>query len=113
MSLHRKVSAYIILEKVLLKYILQIRYGRLKDYADIGFIAFGKPGQFIGSLFSQLMLFLTPTIYMILASENISDMLNQYGFVWLDRRSCIWIIAIVIGVPFILVRNMKDVSFLR
>lgn len=85
---------------------------RLKDYADIGFAAFGKPGQIIGSLFSQLMLFLTPTIYLILASENISEILSQYGFVWLDRRACIWIIAVVVGVPFILVRNMKDVSFL-
>ncbi|KAI7897134.1 transmembrane amino acid transporter protein-domain-containing protein [Mucor mucedo] len=85
---------------------------RLKDYADIGFAAFGRPGQFIGSLFSLLMLFLTPTIYVILASENISDILSQYGFIWLDRRACIWIIAVVVGVPFILVRNMKDVSFL-
>lgn len=87
--------------------------GRLKDYADIGFAAFGKPGQIIGWIFSQAFLFLTPTIYMIIASENISDILVQNGFVWLGRRACIWVIAIVIGVPFILVRNMKDVSFLR
>jgi vesicular inhibitory amino acid transporter len=89
------------------------RYGRLKDYADIGKAAFGKPGQIIGCLFSQLFLFTTPTIYMILASENISDLLTQYGFIWLDRKACIWIISVVIGVPFLLVRNMKDVSFLR
>lgn len=50
---------------------------------------------------------------MILASENISDLLTQYGFLWLDRKACIWIISVVIGVPFLLVRNMKDVSFLR
>ncbi|KAI8636012.1 transmembrane amino acid transporter protein-domain-containing protein [Parasitella parasitica] len=86
--------------------------GRLQDYADIGLAAFGKPGQIIGWGVSQAFLFLTPTIYMILASENISDMLAQYGFVWLGRRACIWLIAIIVGVPFILVRNMKDVSFL-
>ncbi|KAK4515085.1 TATA-binding protein (TBP) [Mucor velutinosus] len=86
--------------------------GRLKDYADIGFAAFGKSGQVIGWVFSQAFLFLTPTIYMILASENISDILAQNGFIWLGRTACIWLIAIIIGVPFILVRNMKDVSFL-
>lgn len=89
------------------------RGGRLRDYTDIGYLAFGKPGQWIGFIFSQLMLFLTPTIYIILASDNISEILNQYGFIWLDRRTCIWIIAVVIGVPFILVRNMRDVSYLR
>lgn len=97
---------------ILIKCLYTEKYGRLKDYADIGLAAFGKPGQIIGYLFSQLMLFLTPTIYIILASENISEILSQYGFIWLDRRACIWIIAVIIGVPFILVRNMKDVSFL-
>lgn len=90
-----------------------LRYGRLKDYADIGLAAFGRPGQVIGWLFSQTFLFLTPTIYIILASDNISEILTQYGFVWLGRKACVWIIATIIGVPFILVRNMKDVSFFR
>ncbi|CEP07987.1 hypothetical protein [Parasitella parasitica] len=86
--------------------------GRLQDYADIGLAAFGKPGQVVGWVFSQAFLFLTPTIYMILASENISDILAQNGFVWLGRRVCVWLIAVVVGVPFLLVRNMRDVSFL-
>lgn len=98
---------------ILIKCLYAVQHDRLKDYADIGLAAFGKPGQIIGYFFSQSMLFLTPTIYVILASQNISDILTHYGFIWLDTKTCIWIIAVIIGIPFILVRNMKDVSFLR
>ncbi|GAA5810054.1 hypothetical protein MFLAVUS_003472 [Mucor flavus] len=97
---------------ILIKCLYAVQHDRLKDYADIGLAAFGKPGQIIGYFFSQSMLFLTPTIYVILASQNISDILTHYGFIWLDTKTCIWIIAVIIGIPFILVRNMKDVSFL-
>ncbi|KAI8067442.1 transmembrane amino acid transporter protein-domain-containing protein [Thamnidium elegans] len=97
---------------ILIKCLYGVQHDRLKDYADIGLAAFGKPGQIIGYLFSQSMLFLTPTIYIILASQNISDILTYYGFIWLNTKTCIWIIAVIIGIPFILVRNMKDVSFL-
>ncbi|KAI7904197.1 transmembrane amino acid transporter protein-domain-containing protein [Cokeromyces recurvatus] len=85
---------------------------RFRDYADIGHMAFGKPGKLIGYIFSQSFLLLTPTVYMVMASENISILLLQNGFIWLNRKVCVWIISIMIGVPFVLVRNMKDVSFL-
>ncbi|GAA5803189.1 hypothetical protein HPULCUR_008665 [Helicostylum pulchrum] len=97
---------------ILIKCLYAVQHDRLKDYADIGLAAFGKPGQIIGYFFSQSMLFLTPTIYIILASQNISDILTHYGFIWLDTKTCIWIIAVIVGIPFILVRNMKDVYFL-
>ncbi|KAI8887469.1 hypothetical protein K501DRAFT_330506 [Backusella circina FSU 941] len=84
----------------------------LKNFADIGYAAFGRAGQIIGGAFSQFMLLLTPTIYIILASENISDILKQTNLPWLSRTACIWIIGVVVGVPFILVRNMRDVSLL-
>ncbi|KAI8373726.1 transmembrane amino acid transporter protein-domain-containing protein [Blakeslea trispora] len=90
------------------------KHKRFQDYADIGFAAFGRPGQVIGWLFSQLFLFLTPTIYMILASENMSEIfMVHYGIVWLDRHMCIWILSAVVGIPFMLVRNLRDVSLLR
>lgn len=79
----------------------------------MGYAAFGRAGQIIGGAFSQFMLLLTPTIYIILAGENISDILKQTDLPWLSRTVCIWIIGVVVGIPFILVRNMRDVSLLR
>ncbi|CEJ01262.1 hypothetical protein RMCBS344292_15296 [Rhizopus microsporus] len=86
---------------------------RLTGYADIGYAAFGKPGSIIGFLFSQLMLFLTPTIYIMMASENLSQILMDYELVWFHRRTCVWMLCILVGIPFFCVRHMKDVSYLR
>ncbi|KAI8990880.1 transmembrane amino acid transporter protein-domain-containing protein [Mycotypha africana] len=83
---------------------------RLKDYSDIGHVAFGRTGQIIGWLISQLFLILTPTIYITMASENIAEVLFEHGLVYLDKNMIVWLLLLVIGPPFVLVRNMKDVS---
>ncbi|OBZ85571.1 Vesicular GABA transporter [Choanephora cucurbitarum] len=98
---------------ILIQCLYAHKHQRFQDYADLGYAAFGRPGQVIGWLFSQLFLFLTPTIYMILASENMSEIfMVHYGIPWLDRHMCIWILSAVVGIPFMLVRNLRDVSFL-
>ncbi|KAI8335707.1 transmembrane amino acid transporter protein-domain-containing protein [Chlamydoabsidia padenii] len=84
---------------------------RLDGFPEIGHATFGRPGQVVGFIFSQLLLFATPIVYFILASGNIADLLASVG-VNLDFKVCAWIVSVTVGVPFVMVRNMKDASFM-
>ncbi|ORZ15812.1 transmembrane amino acid transporter protein-domain-containing protein, partial [Absidia repens] len=84
---------------------------RLDGFPEIGFATFGRTGQIVGFIFSQLLLFATPIVYFILASSNIADLLLSIG-VPLDFKICAWIVSVTVGFPFVMVRNMKDVSFM-
>ncbi|KAI8096762.1 transmembrane amino acid transporter protein-domain-containing protein, partial [Halteromyces radiatus] len=84
---------------------------RLNGFPEIGYTAFGRPGQVIGFIFSQLLLFATPIVYFILASSNISDLLLSAGIL-LDFKVCAWMVSVVVGVPFVMIRSMRDVSFM-
>jgi hypothetical protein len=85
---------------------------RLDGFPEIGYATFGRPGQIIGFIFSQLLLFATPIVYFILASGNIADLLSTVG-ITLDFKVCAWIVSVIVGAPFVMVRNMKDASFMR
>ncbi|SAL95692.1 hypothetical protein [Absidia glauca] len=84
---------------------------RLDGFPEIGYATFGRPGQIIGFIFSQLLLFATPIVYFILASGNIADLLSTVG-ITLDFKVCAWIVSVIVGAPFVMVRNMKDASFM-
>lgn len=85
---------------------------RLSGFAEIGQMAFGKPGMIVGAVFSQLLLVFTPTLYLILAGDNVSR-LASVVHVSIGRAACTWILAVIIGIPYTLVRTMRDVSFMR
>ncbi|KAI8139401.1 transmembrane amino acid transporter protein-domain-containing protein [Fennellomyces sp. T-0311] len=84
---------------------------RLSGFPEIGLATFGKLGQIVGTVFSQILLIFTPTLYIILAGDNISKLLVVVN-VYLDRKTCTWIVAAIVGIPFALVRTMRDVSFM-
>ncbi|KAI8070361.1 transmembrane amino acid transporter protein-domain-containing protein, partial [Gongronella butleri] len=85
--------------------------GRLDGFPEIGHAAFGKTGQLVALLFSQLLLFGTPIVYFILASSNIRDLLQLVGWS-LSFKLCTWIVSITVGVPFVMVRQMRDVTWM-
>ncbi|KAI9496115.1 transmembrane amino acid transporter protein-domain-containing protein [Zychaea mexicana] len=84
---------------------------RLSGFPEIGLATFGKLGQIVGGLFSLILLILTPTLYIILAGDNVSKLLSVIGL-HLDRKVCTWIVSATVGVPFALTRTMRDVSFM-
>lgn len=55
----------------------------------------------------------TPTLYIILASDNLSRLFLAAAGWHLSRKACTWIVAVAVGTPFVLVRSMRDVSFMR
>ncbi|KAI7883697.1 hypothetical protein K492DRAFT_126007, partial [Lichtheimia hyalospora FSU 10163] len=84
---------------------------RLSGFPEIGRVTFGLPGRIVGIVFSMLLLLFTPTLYMILAGDNLSRLLGSAG-VFVSRKACTWIVSAIVGFPFALVRTMRDVSFL-
>ncbi|KAI9273112.1 transmembrane amino acid transporter protein-domain-containing protein [Phascolomyces articulosus] len=84
---------------------------RLSGFPEIGLATFGKLGQIVGAVFSQFLLIFTPTLYIILAGDNISKLLSVVRL-QLSRKACTWIVSAFIGIPFALVRTMRDVSFM-
>lgn len=85
---------------------------RLSGFPEIGHVTFGLPGRIVGIVFSMLLLLFTPTLYIILAGDNVSRLLGSAGVV-VSRKACTWIVSAIVGFPFALVRTMRDVSFMR
>lgn len=88
------------------------RSRRLSGFSEIGRLAFGSPGRVIGGVFSQFLLFSTPTLYIILAGDNLSKLVAAAG-ISIGRQACTWMAAAAVGIPFVLVRTMRDISFVR
>ncbi|KAI7853973.1 transmembrane amino acid transporter protein-domain-containing protein [Circinella umbellata] len=82
---------------------------RLSGFSEIGRATFGKVGQIVGAVFSQFLLISTPTLYVILAGDNASRLFSAAG-VYVDRKACTWIVSAIVGIPFVFVRTMRDVS---
>ncbi|KAI9310872.1 transmembrane amino acid transporter protein-domain-containing protein, partial [Dichotomocladium elegans] len=84
---------------------------RHTGFPDIGMATFGRLGHVIGVTFSLLLLLFTPTLYIILAGDNVSRLLAAAS-IGIGRKACTWIVSAIVGIPFALVRTMRDVSFM-
>ncbi|KAI8384681.1 transmembrane amino acid transporter protein-domain-containing protein [Radiomyces spectabilis] len=87
-------------------------YSRLESFSDIGYATFGRIGWSVSIGFSQVFLLSTSILYVILAGDNLPVLLYSFTGAQIDRKVCIWILAAAIGLPFVMVRNMRDVSFM-
>ncbi|KAF9434269.1 hypothetical protein BGZ76_008302 [Entomortierella beljakovae] len=84
---------------------------RLREYPDIAKAAFGIPGRVIVTFFYNSIALGGPVLYLILTGTNIHDLATQVGC---DISIKLWIViaAVVMVVPIIITKTMREVAFL-
>ncbi|XP_039133854.1 LOW QUALITY PROTEIN: amino acid transporter AVT1H [Dioscorea cayenensis subsp. rotundata] len=87
-----------------------------KTYADIGHQAFGRKGKLIAFIFIYVEIFFTLVSYTISLSDNLSLVFAgvhlQVPGLRLSTSQLLTVIAIVIALPSIWLKNLSSISFL-
>ncbi|KAJ1959997.1 hypothetical protein IWQ62_004397 [Dispira parvispora] len=84
---------------------------RLSSMPEIGGAAFGKIGLYVTYFFHYLYILGTVCIYIILAGDNITNLLDQVN-AGVPSRVCKLIVAVVMWAPFVAMKSMKEVALL-
>ncbi|KAK4733811.1 hypothetical protein R3W88_008072 [Solanum pinnatisectum] len=84
-------------------------------YPDIGDRAFGTSGRILVSIFMTLELYLVATGFLILAGDNLHNLLPDVNFEFLGleiggKQSFVLIVALVI-LPTVLLKNMSILAY--
>ncbi|KAM3585819.1 hypothetical protein VKS41_002363 [Umbelopsis sp. WA50703] len=82
---------------------------RLSGFPEIGYEAFGKYGRVLVLAFNYFLLLFTPVLYLILAGDNLSALLQPLH-VPLSMKAWVWILTAAVCVPFVVVKNMKEIA---
>lgn len=85
---------------------------RLSGFPEIGYEAFGKVGRALVLTFNYTLLLTTPVLYLILAGDNLAALLQPLH-VPLTMKAWVWILTVAVCIPFIMVKNMKEVAVMR
>jgi amino acid permease len=85
---------------------------RLSGFPEIGYEAFGKVGRALVLAFNYTLLLTTPVLYLILAGDNLAALLQPLH-VPLTMKAWVWILTVAVCIPFIMVKNMKEVAVMR
>lgn len=62
--------------------------------------------------FNYTLLLTTPVLYLILAGDNLAALLQPLH-VPLSMKSWVWILTAAVCVPFVVVKNMKEIAVMR
>ncbi|KAI3879561.1 hypothetical protein MKW92_028515 [Papaver armeniacum] len=89
---------------------------RLRNYSDIGFLAFGKTGRYVSLVFINLEIFMALVSFTISLTDNLSRVLDGYkldiSFFGLSTAQSLTVIAIVVCIPTVWLRNLDSISFI-
>ncbi|SAL97590.1 hypothetical protein [Absidia glauca] len=83
----------------------------MTTFKEISTTCFGSIGGWVTFFFLAWILIGAPTLYMVLAGQNLSQ-LCQGTAAELNQKIWTIIMCIVIGVPFVLVKSMKEVAWM-
>ncbi|KAI3831644.1 hypothetical protein MKW92_023523 [Papaver armeniacum] len=78
---------------------------RLRNYSDIGFLAFGRTGRYVSLVFINLEILMALVSFTISLTDNLSRVLDGYN-------SSLTKIAIVVCIPTVWLRNLDSISFI-
>ncbi|KAK9729097.1 hypothetical protein K7432_000539 [Basidiobolus ranarum] len=84
---------------------------RLPDYPSVGYAAYGRFGQNFIRFFHYTILLGASCIYIILAGVNLHDLLLRAG-VNLDPKIWILISAVIVWIPFVALKSLKEFVWL-
>ncbi|CAG8529136.1 4361_t:CDS:2 [Acaulospora morrowiae] len=84
---------------------------RRSSMSELAYYAFGKVGLYIISFFFNIVTLGCPVIYLILCGENFHSLLSMVG-IDIGIKSWVYICAVVMSVPFILMKTMKEATWL-
>ncbi|KAI8577327.1 hypothetical protein K450DRAFT_282713 [Umbelopsis ramanniana AG] len=82
---------------------------RLSGFPEIGYEAFGKAGRALVLAFNYTLLLTTPVLYLILAGDNLAALMQPLN-VPITMKAWVWILTVAVCIPFIVVKNMKEVA---
>ncbi|KAI3983162.1 hypothetical protein MKX01_030884 [Papaver californicum] len=90
---------------------------RLRSYADIEFLAFGKTGRYITLLFVNMESFMSLVSFTISMTDHLTRILDRYpnfhiSFFSLSTAQSITVIAIIVSIPTVWLRNLENISFI-
>ncbi|KAG0045056.1 hypothetical protein BGZ83_009684 [Gryganskiella cystojenkinii] len=83
---------------------------RLASFHEIGYHAFGRIGLIAVWFFHSSIVLGAPVMYFILSGTEIRSMTEQH--VNLSEKAWIWICCVVVSIPFVLMKTLKEVSLL-
>ncbi|KAI3452300.1 hypothetical protein Pfo_008965 [Paulownia fortunei] len=88
----------------------------IRSYPDIGHKAFGKKGRVLVSVFMNLELYLVATGFLILAGDNLHNLLpnlevNIYGIIIGGGQKSFVILVALVLMPTIWINNMTTLSY--
>ncbi|ORY08254.1 hypothetical protein K493DRAFT_201125 [Basidiobolus meristosporus CBS 931.73] len=84
---------------------------RLPDYPSVGEAAYGKYGKIFVRVFYYSIQLGASCIYILLAGQNAHALLTDWG-VQVNPKICTIVAAVVICIPYITLKTLKEVAFL-
>jgi amino acid permease len=95
----------------LIKCLYVFKGRRLESYKEVATEAFGKIGGWIIFFFNAWILLGAPVLYVLLAGQNLHSLLLNTSAA---LTSVQWkvIVACILLIPFVIVKNMKEVAFM-
>ncbi|KAI3981723.1 hypothetical protein MKX01_009549 [Papaver californicum] len=89
---------------------------RLRNYSDIAFLAFGRTGRYVSLVFINLEIFMALVSFTISLTDNLSQVLDRFSFdisfFGLSTAQSLTVIAVVVSVPTVWLRNLDSISFI-
>ncbi|KAI3834138.1 hypothetical protein MKW98_018188 [Papaver atlanticum] len=90
---------------------------RLKSYADIGHVAFGRKGRYISLFFVNMESFMALVSFTISMTDHLTRVLDGYrnfhiSFFSLSTAQSLTVIAIIVSIPSVWLRNLNSISFI-
>lgn len=84
---------------------------RLSSYQEVAESAFGKIGGWLSFFFTAITLIGVPVLYLLLSAQNLHQVCKGTAG---ELTFHIWVIicAVIVGIPFVFFRSMKEVGFL-
>ncbi|KAH8556154.1 transmembrane amino acid transporter protein-domain-containing protein [Umbelopsis sp. PMI_123] len=96
---------------ILIKCLYSIKGRRLESYKEVATTAFGRIGGWIIFFFNAWILLGAPILYVLLAGQNLHSLLINTSAA-LTAVQWKVIVACILLIPFIVVKNMKEVAFM-
>ncbi|KAI9360121.1 transmembrane amino acid transporter protein-domain-containing protein [Pilaira anomala] len=84
---------------------------RLHTYKEVATLAYGKIGGWVAFFFNAWILLGGPILYIVLSGQNMNQLCRGTVAEIGDIPWCI-ICAASVAIPFIMLKNMKDVAFI-
>ncbi|ORZ19512.1 transmembrane amino acid transporter protein-domain-containing protein [Absidia repens] len=96
---------------ILIKCLYATGNKRLHNYKDVATVAFGALGGWVSFFFNAWITLGAPVLYMVLSGQNLNQLcegtVGAIGDTYWTIISCV-----IVAIPFVLVKNMKEVAFM-